>query len=338
VIELPGLTLLPGLIDAHVHLAWGAPAEGDSTLPGTDEARVTLEAGFTTVRNLGSTANADIHLARAIADNRIPGPRIIPAGVALGLPGGVCEQVFGAEAGATGDSAIAARVEALALEGAGVIKFCAGGGVIPFVADTASQELDEYSARVIVEAARKRGLNVAAHAQGSRAIRAAVEAGVSSIEHGAWIDSSAAVLMAERGTVLVPTLYRLDWLISRADTTSQTDMSHRLRRIRQGVFQRVSRAIQLGVPIAFGTDATVFPHGLNAREFTSLVEAGLSPLEAVRSATTGAARLLGLETTIGSLSAGRAADVIAVTGDPLSDVRVLERVRFVMVGGRVVKQ
>ena len=339
VIDLGGALVMPGLIDAHTHLAWAPPpgAAAGAALPGTDEARTTLMAGFTTVRNLGSTGRADILLRDAIAAGRVKGPRLLAAGPGIGAPGGACDQVFGGEAVAAPGVDLGALVDRLIANGADVIKLCAGGGVVASQPGTA--ELSREQIAAIVTAAHRQGRKVAAHAQGPEAIASAVWAGVDSIEHGAFLDEAAAREMKRRGTVLVPTLYRLDWTLEQARAAAGTPAARlaALTQARSEAQAHVRRAIALGVPVALGTDATVFPHGLNARELAVLVELGMAPADAVRAATLHAARLLGLEREVGTLAAGRRADLIAVDGDPLRDVRALEHVRFVMKDGQVVK-
>ena len=339
VIDLGEALLMPGLVDAHTHLAWAprAGAAAGPALPGTAEARTTLMAGFTTVRNLGSTGRADILLREAIAAGRAAGPRMLAAGPGIGAPGGACDQVFGGEAVAAPGVDLGAMVDRLVAGGADVIKLCAGGGVVASQPGTA--ELSREQIAAIVTAAHRHRRKVAAHAQGPEAIANAVAAGVDSIEHGAFLDEAAAREMKRRGTVLVPTLYRLDWALEQARAAADTPAARlaSLTQARAEAHAHVRRAIALGVPLALGTDATVFPHGLNARELAVLVELGLSPADAVRAATVHAARLLGLEGEVGALANGRRADLIALDGDPLRDVRALERVRFVMKDGQVVK-
>src|SRR5688572_3930082 len=337
-VDLGDVTLLPGLVDAHVHLAWGpvaTPAAGERAAPpaGAAEALATLRAGFTTVRNLGSTGYADLRLREAIDAGLVPGPRMLVAGPALGSPGGTCDRVFAGEGVVRDADEARAKVRALAERGVDVIKLCAGGGVLAAAADREACELTLEVLRAIVVEAHSRGLRVAAHAQGPRAILNAVQAGVDSIEHGSLIDEEAARAMKERGTVLVPTLYRLEWGLANAEQNGAS-LSALAALEEAGTLARANaaRAVTLGVPIASGTDATVFPHGLNARELGELARIGLAPAQVLRAATIDAAKLLGLEKEIGSVAAGKRADLIAVAGDPLANVRVLEDVVWVMQG------
>lgn len=327
-------TLLPGLIDAHVHLAWGTPQ--DSVLPGTEEARATLRAGFTTVRNLGATSRADLALRDAINSGKIEGPRMIAAGTPLSFKGGVCDQVFRGEGTADGVAGVAARTREVLDSGADVIKLCAGGGVMPSAADADATEYSEEEIRTIVGEAHKRGRKVAAHAQGPAAILNAVRAGVDSIEHGAGMNEETAKLMRDKKVFLVPTLYRLDLALENAEKRGAPAANlERLRAARNIALENVRQAIALRVPIAMGTDATVIPHGLNAREFAVLVRLGMSPADAVHAGTIRAAELLGMSDRLGSIARGKLADVVTVEGNPLEDVAALERVRFVMKAGRI---
>src|SRR5262245_24771996 len=334
-IDLGEAVLLPGLIDAHVHLAWGASPAG-GPIQGAEEARATLRAGFTTVRNLGSTGRADVALKRAIDSGKGPGPRMQAAVAGIGPEGKVCDGVFGGEGRAAGPEEGAARVREFLAAGADVIKICAGGGVAPSEADREACECSEALIRRVVEEAHAAGRKVAAHAQGPAAAGNALRAGVDSIEHGGLLDAATVESMKGSRAVLVPTLYRLDWLLEEAGKKGAPEA--RLQALRTGralARESVGLAIRSGVRIAFGTDATVFPHGSNAREFAVLVEVGLPPIEAIRAATSNAAALMGWEDHVGSLEPGRFADAIAVRGNPLEDVRVLERVLFVMKGGEV---
>lgn len=299
-------TLLPGLIDAHVHLVW-------SGAPGTDAARATVEAGFTTVRNLGSTESSPI---------RFDAPRVMFSGPGLGPRDGVCHQTFGDAAIVTSPAGAREKVRAQVHElGATWIKVCAGGGVVGMPRDAETIEMDAETLAAVVDEARTLKVKVAAHAQGPRAIRNAVLAGVDSIEHGGLIDRESAELMRERKVVLVPTLARLE---GRPNAKTRT-------------FGLVAEAVRAGVPVVLGTDATVLPHGQNASEFGALVEVGLTPLEAIRAATTRAADLLGMR-DIGRIERGAFADLVAVDGDPLRDISVLKQPRLVVARGKVIVQ
>jgi imidazolonepropionase-like amidohydrolase len=340
VIDLPNGTLLPGLIDAHTHLAWSpkgaTTGNAPTTLPGAEEAEKTLLAGFTTVRNLGSTGYADVHLRDAINSGKVQGPRMLAAGPALGAKGGVCDQVFDGEGVANGGEAIRAKVKEIVARGADWIKFCAGGGVLPSATDAEAREYSEEEMGIIVEEAHRNERKVAAHAQGPLAILAAAKAGVDSIEHGGLIDEDTAEALKRLKVFLVPTLYRFDWLLENAKRNGAPAANlERLGNRVSLVHRNIGVALQHRVPVAFGTDATVFPHGLNAREFFVLVSLGMKPLDAIRAATTSAAELIGWPDRVGGIAPGMYADLIAVEGDPLMDITVLEKVKFVMKGGRV---
>jgi imidazolonepropionase-like amidohydrolase len=299
--------LLPGLIDAHTHLAWrGAQNE--------DAARATLLAGFTTVRVPGATGDADLALRRAIEEGRALGPRMLVARGGIGAKGGVCEQTFGTPGVSTPDEA-RTRVRELIEQGADFIKICTGGGVIGRAADAAATEMPQDVIDAIVSEAHARNKRVAAHAQGPAAIRAAANAGVDSIEHGGLIDGDAARLLAQKRIPLVPTLARLG----------------RNPKLHEETMARVRRARELGVPIVFGTDGSVLPHGENARELESLTAAGMTPIDAIRAATIDAARLLGWESRVGDIAPGYEADLIAVTS------LVPLEVRFVIARGKIVR-
>ncbi|MGH9556981.1 MAG: metal-dependent hydrolase family protein, partial [Terriglobales bacterium] len=292
-----------------------------------------------TVRSLGSTGFSDVALRDAIADGHVPGPRMQAAVTGLGPPGGVCDTVFQHEGAVKGVEAAVAKVKQLVAAGADVIKLCAGGGVLPQESTAQATEFDKAELRAIVQEAHRHGRKVAAHAQGPEAIRRAVEAGVDSIEHGGLIDEASAQRMKEKGVFLVPTLYRMDWTLQNAEKNGAPAAAlERLRRSRELAHDHVARAIRVGVPVAFGTDATVYPHGLNAREFAVLVALGMSPLEAIRSATLNAAQLLGWEGKVGAIEPGAFADMIAVEGNPVEDITRLERVSLVMKGGVIYKE
>jgi len=340
VIDLGDAVLLPGLIDAHVHLAWKPSPQDELAVPGVskqsaDDARATLLAGFTTVRDLGSTGRADLLLRDAIASGKLSGPRMLAAGPGLGAPGGACDQVFGGEATASDEMGFVTRVEQVIAAGADVVKVCTGGGVVP-VNPKPRNDVTASQVHSIAEAARRRGRKLAAHAQGPDAINAAIDGGAASIEHGGYIDATLAKKMRDKNVWLVPTLYRLDFVVDNA-VENKAPNAAALQTARDTMQKQFTEAWKAGVPVAFGTDATVIPHGTNAREFAVLVRLGMPPLEAIRAATTNASALLGID-DIGELAPGKRADIIAVHGNPLRDVSVLEMTAFVMHDGKVVKK
>jgi imidazolonepropionase-like amidohydrolase len=306
-----GTTLMPGLIDTHVHLAW-------TGAPNTDAARLTVLAGFTTVRNPGATGDDDLVLRRSIEDGSVVGPRMVIARGGIGSVGGICEATFGNPGVSTPEEG-RQRVDKLIGEGADFIKICTGGGVVGRAADAETTEMSQEVIDAIVAEAHRRNVRVAAHAQGSAAIRAAATAGVDSIEHGGLIDDEAARMLAAKRIPLVPTLARIRNDELRAATTA-----------------RVRRARELGIPIVFGTDATVLPHGENAREFAALLDVGLTPIEAIRAATIDAAKLIGWPNRVGSIEPGFEADLIVVTNDVLTSLVPLD-VKVVVARGRIVR-
>ncbi|MFZ5625003.1 MAG: amidohydrolase family protein [Gemmatimonadota bacterium] len=352
-IDLGDVTLLPGLIDMHVHLTGDLQGDwvtrpvretaADEALRGAANARKTLLAGFTTVRNLGAGGFADVALMHAIDRGDVDGPRIVPAAHSLGITGGHCDQTgwapgvreTGPEDGvADGPEQLLKAVRYQIKHGAKVIKICATAGVLSFEGPVGAQQMSEAEMRAVVEEAARHGLKVAAHAHGGDGIKAAVRAGVSSIEHGSTLDDEAIALMKEKGTYLVPTAY----LLSRVDTTNLPPL---IRRKMQQVIPLATashrKAIQAGVKVAFGTDAAVYPHGENAQEFAVYVRYGMTPLDAIRTATLNAADLLGV-TDRGEIAPGKLADLVAVPGNPLEDISVMGRVGFVMKGGVVYRK
>jgi imidazolonepropionase-like amidohydrolase len=351
-IDLGDATLLPGFIDMHTHLT-GDLEEGwvhrpveetaaDAALRGAHGAKLTLAAGFTTVREAGSRDFTDVALSKAIAAGRIEGPDIFPVGHALSITGGHCDDTGfapgvlenGPERGvADGADAAVKAVRYQIKHGAKVIKMCATAGVLSFEGPVGAQQFSEAEMRAIVEEAGRHGLKVMAHAHGSDGILAAVKAGVASIDHGSMLTDEIIREMKKRGTWLVPTTYL-------ADSLNLDNLPPPIRKKAEYVLplakESIRKAIAAGVRIAFGTDAAVIAHGTNAREFGALVDRGMTPLQAIRSATVDAAELLGVEDR-GRLAAGLRADIVAVPGNPLEDIHVTERVSFVMKQGTVYK-
>ena len=356
-IDLSSRTILPGLIDAHVHLTsapggawWREAIDTDeyAALLGAHNALVTLRAGFTTVRDLGSSGVAGFALKRAIDEGLVPGPRMLVSGPPLSTIGGHGDvagfrpEVIAALDGhntCTGADQCAARVRELARAGADVIKFMATGGVLSQGDRQLGQAFTDAEMRAIVETAHGLGLKVAAHAHADEGIAAAVRAGVDSIEHGTFASPATIQLMRQRGTALVPTLMAFVGIRERLGTGVYTPLVESKVRMTLEVVGRAARlAHDAGVPVVFGTDAAVYPHGRNAGEFAQLVRyAGMTPAQAIAAATTGAAHLLGLDSEVGRIAPGLSADLIAVDGDPLTDVTRLEHVEFVMVRGRALE-
>jgi imidazolonepropionase-like amidohydrolase len=353
-IDLPDAMLLPGLIDMHTHLTFdlgslGYQGLGISTareaLHGARNARRTLEAGFTTVRNLAARDYADVALRDAINDGDVVGPRIVASGPALGITGGHCDENLlppalhlQGDGVADGVEGVQHKVREVIKYGADVVKVCATGGVLSKGDDpNASQyTLDEMKA--IVADAHRLGRKVAAHAHGAEGVRWASEAGVDSIEHGHLMDDAAIATLKKNGTYLVPTLFLGEYMDEHLAHSDVPEYSRqKMRDISAAMKRNVGKAFAAGVKVAFGTDAAVYPHGLNAGEFHVYVSLGMTPLAAIQTATINAADLLGWTDRLGSLEPAKWADMIAVDGDPTRDVRVLEHVKFVMKGGVIYK-
>ena len=354
VIDLGSATLLPGLIDSHVHLTFDPQHSGykslgisvpRQTLTGAKNARLTLEVGFTTVRNVGAAGYSDVALRDAINAGEIPGPRMIVSGPALGSTGGHCDENLLApefahhdEGVADGVAAITAKTREVIKYGADVIKFCASGGVFSKGDLPGTEQYSPAEMTALVEEAHRQGRKVAAHAHGAQALIDAAKAGVDSIEHGSLIDEEGIRTMKQHGTYLVADIYNDDFILGLGKQYGFTDeMLEKERMVGQQQREGFRKAAQAGVKIAFGTDAGVYPHGGNAKQFAYMVKYGLTPMQAIQSATVNAADLLGWSNQVGSLEPGRFADLIAVEGDPLKDVTTLEHVKFVMKGGEVIK-
>jgi len=311
IVQLPALTLLPGLIDAHVHLTLA----GDPVM----NARATLEAGFTTVQDLGSQPYANISLRDDIAAGTIVGPRVVASGPWLGISGGICD--FNG-IGVKGADAFRARVRSDVEHGADLIKVCVSGWLADAVNQPAQYEISDAELIAAIDEAHTRGKRVAVHAISEGGIAAAVKAGADLVVHGGFPSAATVATMKQKRIYELPTLFSL----SRGQPDAAAPLAAAMK-----------NAVAAGLPIAFGTDAGVIRHGNNAREFESLVSIGLDPAAAIRTATINAAAAVGKPNDIGVLSKDRFADVIGVEGDPLSDVKALQQVAFVMKDGVVIK-
>jgi len=353
-VELPGLTLLPGLIDMHVHLTSDPHYSGYRALPftdnfwtvvGTANARRTLEAGFTTVRNVGSQNFDDVALKQGIETGYIVGPRIVPATYAIGATGGHCDRTqyppsitTHTPAVADGPENLRAVVRRLRKYGAEVIKFCGTGGVLSKTDAVGVQQFDLEEMKAIVAEAHMLGLRVAVHAHGTEGIKDALRAGVDTVEHASLADAEAFQLARQHGAYFSMDVYNDDYILAEGEKNGVYKESLEKERV-IGRQQRETfrNAVRAGVKMIFGTDAGVYPHGDNAKQFAVMVQWGMTPLQAIQAATVTAAEALGRPQDVGAIAVGRYGDLIAVAGDPLTDVSVLQSVAFVMKGGEVVK-
>jgi imidazolonepropionase-like amidohydrolase len=353
-VDLSNATVLPGMTDAHTHLTGNPQDVGPqalsisiprATLTGARNARITLEAGFTTVRNVGADGYGDVALRDAINAGDVPGPRMLVSGPPLGITGGHCDENllpfeyhYSAEGVADGVEGVQHKVREVIKYGADLIKICATGGVLSHGDNPQASAYTLEELKAIVTDAHRLGRKVAAHAHGAQGILWASQAGVDSIEHGSYIDDAAIAEMKKNGTYLVPTLYLADWFLDNAERLHvPPELIAKGKEVMPAARKNIAHAFSSGVKVAFGTDAAVYPHGLNAHEFAVMVKLGLTPLQSIQAATINAADLLGWSDKIGAVESGKWADIIAVDGDPLQDVTTLERVKFVMKGGEVVK-
>jgi imidazolonepropionase-like amidohydrolase len=354
IIDLPNATVLPGLIDAHTHLTFDVNSVGYASLGisvprealiGAKNARVTLLAGFTTVRNVGASGYSDVALRDAINDGDVPGPRMLVSGPALGITGGHCDENllpfefhYQAEGVADGIEAVQHKVREVIKYGADVIKICATGGVMSKGDDPNASQYTLEEMKAIVAEAHRLGRKVAAHAHGAEGVRWASIAGVDSIEHGHLMDSESIATIKKNGTYLVPTLYLMDWNRENLAKRNAPDYVVKKMQLVMGHGESIMKeAFAAGLKVGLGTDAAVYPHGLNAHELGVYVRLGMTPLQAIQTATVNDADLLGWSNKVGTIEAGKWADLVAVDGDPLKDVTTLEHVKFVMKGGEVFK-
>ncbi|WP_296595711.1 amidohydrolase family protein [Phenylobacterium sp.] len=354
-VSLPGVTLLPGLIDMHVHLTSAGKYGGyrpyeftDSfwTAVGVANAKTTLEAGFTTVRNVGTAFYADVGIREAIDEGWIVGPRIMASGYALGATGGHCDETFfppsmDEKSPALVDSPDEGRkqVRTQRKYGARSIKICATGGVFSRGDEPGAQQLTYEEMKAIADEAHMAGMKVAAHAHGAPGIKDAIRAGIDTIEHVSLIDDEGVKLAVQRGTWLGFDIYNTDY--TQAEGKKNGELEDNLRKDREiGGIQRENyrKALKAGARMIYSTDAGVYPHGLNAKQFAVMVRFGATPLQAIQSATVNAAEALGWDKDVGQVGKGFWGDLVGVSGDPLSDVTVLEKPVFVMKGGEVVKR
>jgi imidazolonepropionase-like amidohydrolase len=354
-IDLPGLTLLPGLIDMHVHLTSDPKFSGYKGLEFTDNfwtvvgvanAKRTVEAGFTTVRNVGSANFDDVALKQGIEQGYIVGPRIVPATYAIGATGGHCDStefppsIKTPQANvADGPEAMRAMVRKLRKYGAEVIKFCGTGGVLSKTDSVGAQQVDLDEMKALVREAHMLGLRVAVHAHGTDGIKDAIRAGVDTIEHASLADDEAIALAKQRGTYFDMDIYNDDYILAEGEKNGvykeSLEKERMIGRKQRETFRAATKA---GVKMLFGTDAGVYPHGTNAKQFVTMVTWGMTPLQAIQAATISAGEALGRPGDVGTIAVGRYGDIIGVAGDPLGDVSVLQSVAVVIKGGQIVKQ
>jgi imidazolonepropionase-like amidohydrolase len=359
-IDLGDATLAPGFIDAHTHLTseydddWNRAfvnrfrrEVAEQAIQAAVNARAIVEAGFTTVRDLGSDDLVDIGLRNSIARGLIPGPRMLVAVHSLGARGGHADRNGirhdllrddgPAEGIAHGTAGFREAVRYQVKYGADVIKFCASGGVLSLADEVDTPQLTPEEMTALIDEAHRLRKKVAAHCHGDRAARDAMLAGVDSIEHGSFLSEETLSLMKEKGTYLVPTLLAGEWTGGRADKFPP-EIAAKARAALAARSTMFRAAVRLGVKIGFGTDSAVSPHGVNAKEFALMTGLGMSPVAALKSATSVAADLLGIASRVGTLTAGMLADIIAVPGDPTVDITATERVLFVMKEGKILKE
>jgi len=353
-VDLSTATCLPGLIDVHTHITTDPSSTGYEGLgisapreavTGVKNARITLRAGFTTVRNVGASSFTDVAVRDGINAGETEGPRMLVSGPPLGITGGHCDNNllpfefhFKDQGVADGPWAARAKVREVVKYGADVIKICASGGVLSKGDQPGTPQYTLEEMQAIAEEAHKLGRRVAAHAHGTQSIKDAIRAGIDTIEHSSLIDDEGIALAKQHGTWLDFDIYNDDYILQEGAKAGMLPESiekeKKLGRLQRENFRK---AFQAGCKMGFATDAGVYPHGDNAKQFAKMVEWGMQPLDAIRAATLTSADALGWSAKVGALEPGHYADLIAVSGDPLSDVKVLESVKFVMKGGVVAK-
>ncbi|MEP4052542.1 MAG: amidohydrolase family protein [Litorimonas sp.] len=354
-IDLSNMTVLPGLSDSHVHLTSDATTHGykrltvstpRAAITGVVNAEKTLMAGFTTVRNLGAPGFADIALMQAIDAGDVPGPHMIPAGRSIGITGGHCDNnllpyQYGVKSGGVADGpwAVRAKVRENNKYGAKVIKFCGTGGVLSKGTKIGAQQFSFEEMKAIVDEAHLLGLKVAVHAHGAEGIETAIRAGVDSVEHASLISAEGLRMAKRKGTFLSMDIYVSDYILSEGEAAGILEESlAKERTVGKAQREKFQAATRAGVNLAFGSDAGVYPHGDNGRQFAYMVDWGLTPMKAIQTATIANAELFGVKDDRGSIVVGKRADIIAVNGDPLENIRELEDVDFVMKDGIIYKQ
>lgn len=354
VIDLKGMTLLPGLIDMHVHLTSDPRYGGYRSLEFTDNfwtvvgvgnAKRTLEAGFTTVRNLGSANYNDVALKQGIESGQVPGPRIVPATYPIGATGGHCDatafppsvQVATPNI-ANGPNDLRTTVRKMRKYGAEAIKFCATGGVFSKTTTVGGQQLTLEEMKAIVDEAHMLGLKVAAHAHGALGIKDAIRSGADTIEHASMADAEAFALAKKHGTYFSMDIYNDDYILAEGEKNGvfkeSLDKERAIGLKQRETFRDATKA---GVKMVFGSDGGVYPNGDNAKQFATMVQWGMKPMQAIQSATLVAAEALGRAQDVGAIAVGRFGDIIAVKGDPTLDIKTLQNVSFVMKSGVVFK-
>jgi imidazolonepropionase-like amidohydrolase len=363
VIDLGDVTLSPGFIDAHTHVTMAYVTDykqaalnslqetvPEQTLDALANAKVTLMAGFTTVRDVGSRHFIDVGLRNGIRKGTVPGPRMLVSVHAIGSTGGHCDEtgyragVFGKETGPedgviNGPDQARYAVRLAHKYGADVIKMCASGGVLSLTDDVDTPQLTQEETNALIDEAHALRRKVAAHAHGAEAAKRAIRAGVDSIEHGSFLDDEALDMMKQHGTYYVPTLMALQGLSEQMQQGMYIPPPVRAKaeQAMASVHKTFQRALAKGVKIGLGTDAAVYPHGRNAEEFHQMVDLGMKPIDALRAGTSADADLLGLADKIGTLENGKIADIVAIPGNPLQDIRQTEHVVFVMKDGVIYK-